>query len=136
MNLEKGGRMTIRMTAVETNSQVTNAIKKWSSAFRQLGTTDHGFDAAVIWVEKLGIWLGTRGNSTADGYRYSNALGTTLGGRELRNLAVEVNPPEHGAPPGLTRAHGVACTVRTSDWGALLCGGRGPGPTEARIQPL
>lgn len=102
--------MTIRMKAVETKSQVTNAIKKWSSAFRQLGTTDHGFDAAVIWVEKLGIWLGTRSNSTADGYRYSNALGTTLGGRELRNLAVEVNPPEHGAPPG--RFQGVVAIDR------------------------
>ncbi|TLX15785.1 hypothetical protein [Rhizobium sp. MHM7A] len=100
--------MTIRMKAVETKSQVTNAIKKWTSAFRQLGRIDHGFDEAVIWVEKLGIWLSARGNSTEGGYRYWNALGTTLGGRETRNLAVEVNPPENGAPPG--RFQGVVAT--------------------------
>jgi hypothetical protein len=86
------------MKAVETKSGVRSAIKAWRAAFAAVGRTDHGFAKDMIWVDDLGIWLAVRGWKRETGFRFWNGLGDRPGGREDRNLIVEINPPDGGLP--------------------------------------
>lgn len=90
--------LTEILEAVETKSGVRRGIKAWRAAFAAVGRTDHGFGKDMIWVEDLGIWLAVRGWKKDIGFRFWNGLGDRLGGREDRNLIVEVNPPDGGLP--------------------------------------